>query len=188
MEEEFKDTKGFVIHTNNGDVKPKLIRPTLFPYPMLDFANYDTRMQKIRLARTGNLPNHPDAIREYLENNRTIYLFLGDLDFAGSVATLRYFDGHVVINHDPEPKHKSLITWAIDNAWYKYINAIDAYNRAVKSGKIDEELTTDEVSGEPVPVLGDGLLEEFYKKLEAEAEREARKSGKQPAVPQDALY
>lgn len=178
MEEKYVETKGFTIHSNDGDKVPKLIRPTLFPYPMLEFANYDTRMQKIRLARTGNLPNNPDAIREYLKNNRTCYLFIGDTEYPGSIITLRYFDNNVMIDKEPDPKYKSLMTWAIDNSYFKYMNAIDSYERAVKAGKIKEETTTDEVSGKPVPVLGDGLLDELYAKLEAEDRREKQKNNK----------
>lgn len=177
MEKEFTQTVPFKLHISDDEPakEPKLIRATLFPYPTMNFdlQTYQTRMQKIRASRTGSLKNDPDEIREYLLNNRMAYLFLGDTEFPGSIITLRCFNDKIMIDTDPDRKDRSLITWSIDNAYYKYVNAIDNYNQKVKSGKIKGndvvQYTTDEVSNEPVPMLdNDDLMDALYKKIEKE--------------------
>lgn len=169
MEEEYTGKSGFDIHlTNDKVLHPKLLRVTVFPYPMLDFTVYNTRMQKIQKARTGSIENTSEAITEYLKNNRSVYLFLGDTQFPNSIITMRCLQGKILINTEPERTHRELIKWAMDNAYYKYMNAIDKFNREYKKSKNKAQFTTDEVSDEPVPMLGDNLLQEIYNKIEAE--------------------
>lgn len=170
----FTQDEGFTLHLDeNNNSKPKLLRVTIFPANTMDFQSYELRNDTMTSSRTGNLPNTGKAIREYLENNRNCYMFIGDTEYPNSIITLRYFNGDVQINREPEPKDRSLILFSINNAYYKYINAIDAFDRAVrKMSKKELEqrqlYTDDEVASRPVPMLGDGLLDEIYRKIEQE--------------------
>lgn len=167
-EVEYTDTEPFTLHPLGIPARaPKLLRPILFPYPILDLYTMQSRMEYIRKSRTGSIENNPDVIREYLKNNRSCYLFIGDTEFTGSMITLRWFEGKPMINRAPSEAHHSLMLWAMDNAYYQYIKVVDKYEKEAEKNP-DLEFTTDEVSGKPVPMLNDDLLIETYKKIEEE--------------------
>lgn len=170
----FNQDEGFVLHLDDdSESTPKLLRVTIFPANTMDFHSYEIRNETMLKSRTGNIPNTGKAIKEYLENNRNCYMFIGDTEYPNSIITLRYFEGDVQINKMPEPKDKSLIIFSMNNAYYKYMNAIDAFDRAVekmsKKEKEERQLyTDDEIASKPVPLLDDGLMDEIYRKIEKE--------------------